>query len=451
MANRLELSGNSGLTRRTTPRDLIIPPEETEQFLQRISPSEPSLRMHEPVLGKGPEVGGGPVLAERGIPAGPEAEQYRIEHGLVPATTTEQKATRRQYLISQARKHGVPQDVLANQIRIEGVTDVVEKAVPTEAQVIETSEGIFQLDPQTGRFDIRVGGLPKKKTTTSSLAKLIDERASLKATGVPDDDPRIKAYDSKISGADKTGAQNFLLPNGDMVLSYDKGRTYTSRDGATLTIPPGTVKVPAGATMTGLRTQRAKQEAKEAIAGEEAKPPAMSAEEAARGGTGPYAMLKAAVDNVLGGIGIDAVFGQDGFFQDTQENRQALRAIKQIGKAALINSPRFPVAEQKTVDKLFATPDTFFTNPVTEANKFQVLRDVMKETRDFNNRAIVDASAKDVAKLKQSNREIDRFLSLIGEGEQTAAVTTVSSDADYDAVPSGSIYTAPDGSRRRKQ
>jgi hypothetical protein len=73
------------------------------------------------------------------------------------------------------------------------------------SKTITTSEGIMQWNSKTGRYDIPVGQPPIKtgaKTAPTNLAKLMEERAQLKATGLPDDDPRIQAYDSKISGTD---------------------------------------------------------------------------------------------------------------------------------------------------------------------------------------------------------------------------------------------------------
>ena len=90
--------------------------------------------------------------------------------------------------------------------------------------------------------------------------------------------------------------------------------------------------------------------------------------------------------------------------------------IKQVGKQALMNSARGAIWEQKNIDKLFPDPNTFFTNPVTEANKFKVLREVMIEERAVNNKAIVSAiSPKEIDKLRTANTDINRLLSLIGE------------------------------------
>lgn len=253
-----------------------------------------------------------------------------------------------------------------------------------EEKTVETGEGVFQLNQKTGRYDIYVG------------------------KGKPDKDGGV--------------ARSFLLPSGEMVLSYDGGRTYAGREGEVRVMPTTAVPVPTGSTLDEVRAQQARLEAQGRGATEpDAKADLPSAEDAARGGTGPYAMLAAATDRFLGGLGADAAFGAEGLFPNTQDNRQILRSIRQLGKRALINSPRFPTTEQKIVDKLFPDPETFFTNPRTEARKFDVLRKIMIQERQFNDQAIQTASAKDVAELLKSNQEIDRFLGLIGPGDSSPA------------------------------
>ena len=248
--------------------------------------------------------------------------------------------------------------------------------------------------------------------------------------------PRAKAGTEKV-------AVNFILPTGETVLSYDGGRTYLGKDREPIAMHPDAVKVPAGATLSELKAQQAK---KQALEDEEAitePTKGKTAEEAAKGGTGPYAMLAAGIDRFLGGLGVDKVFGAEGIFPETQENRQILRTIKQLGKAALINSPRFPMQEQKVVDKLFPDPDTFFVNPRTEAQKFKVLRNVMKTEKAWNNKAIQSAiTPKEISDLRKNNLEIDRVLNLIGEGEQTkGAATTVK-------MPDGSTQTFDESGKR---
>ena len=142
MANGLE---------RTTPKPIALrageDPLET-LFTPKVAPkvTPPELSLEEKLRRAGPGV----IGIEEGIPAGLEAEQYRIEHGLISAKTTGQKDIRRQYLISQARKHGVPQGVLANQIALEKLDERVEpkrvlkKDVAGVLRDVTTGERIFE-------------------------------------------------------------------------------------------------------------------------------------------------------------------------------------------------------------------------------------------------------------------------------------------------------------------
>ena len=61
-----------------------------------------------------------------------ETEREKAEQGLTPAGSPEMKAARRQHLIRQAARHGVPPQVLAQQMMVEGVQEEAP-AAPTIA------------------------------------------------------------------------------------------------------------------------------------------------------------------------------------------------------------------------------------------------------------------------------------------------------------------------------
>lgn len=261
------------------------------------------------------------------------------------------------------------------------------KTVP----ISETMQREMRINPTTGEYDIPIGK-PR---------------------------PIFKPTEAKLKSA-----QNYILPDGDIVLSYDGGRTYTDKSGVIKMIPSTSIKVPPAATLSELEAQKARQKAGKDITGDIVSEQEVSAKQAALGGTGPYASLAAAIDSFFGGFGADKIFGKNGFFSDTQENRQQLRTIKQMGKAALMNSSRGAVWEQEKIDKLFPDPDKIFTNPRTEARKFKILRDTLEKEKRFNNQAIASgASAKEIEKIRNSTFEIDRLLALIG-GEETTILST---------------------------
>ena len=181
----------------------------------------------------------------------------------------------------------------------------------------------------------------------------------------------------------------------------------------------GTAAVAKPLTAAEVRVDKAKAQAKaELDASGVATAPELtvSPEVAAAGGTGPFRMIAAAVDAVLGAPA--GLVGIESLAPDTQQNRQVLRVIRQMGKAALLNSSRGAIWEQKKTEHLFPNPDVFFTNPGTEAGKLQVLRDTLAVEKVNNNKAIVDAvSQKEIDKLRQNNNEIDNLLGLIGTGQ----------------------------------
>ncbi len=219
-------------------------------------------------------------------------------------------------------------------------------------------------------------------------------------------------------------AQNWELSDGTTVISDDGGVTYRGPNNTTIPMPTDAEKTTATRTGEDRRIREAKRQALKAR-GETPAPPAatgrISPEEAAVKGTGPGAKFAAGIDALIGGF-TGEMFGERGIFPQTQRSRQILRVIKQLGKAALINSPRFPVAEQKVVDRLFPDPDKFFTNPQTEVGKLEVLRNTLLEQRDFNLKAIdLALSEEEITKLRETIAKMERVLELLGAGTGAAA------------------------------
>lgn len=138
----------------------------------------------------------------------------------------------------------------------------------------------------------------------------------------------------------------------------------------------------------------------------------ISIEEAARGGTGPWANLAAAVDGVIGGL-----LDTNSLFPDVAENRQHLRTLNQVAKTVLVNNPRFPVAEQQIVQQLLPDPDTFFANPQTEARNLANLRQILATVYEQNLASIQSGAVtqKAAGELANKNAEIARVLALMGD------------------------------------
>jgi len=144
--------------------------------------------------------------------------------------------------------------------------------------------------------------------------------------------------------------------------------------------------------------------------------PGGSLKNAAKEGTGVWANIGSAIDAVAGGLGIDALLGKDGFFKDTQDARQQLRLVKQVGKSALMNSSRGAIWEQQKIDKLFPDPNVFFTNPRTEARKLKTLRYTLKTELKHNYDAMrITKDKVRLRTLQESSAGIEKLLSHIGE------------------------------------
>lgn len=242
---------------------------------------------------------------------------------------------------------------------------------------------------------------------------------------------------AQVSGLEpKVGAlKNYRLTNGDVVLS--DGKTFTDVDGVVKPLPlSGTTLVSTTETIAGIRASQLQGTAQEAVAGQATVDEGVDPETAAIGGTGPYAALKSAADRILGGLGLDEAIGREGLFPETADNRQTLSLLKQVGKPALVNNKRFPVAEQKNVDRLFADPDAFWKNPRIEARKFAKLRTFAQDGIDFNNRAVakVGLTLKEITEIQANTRELERFLNLLGPGEK--------------AVEATKVFIMPNGERR---
>jgi hypothetical protein len=245
------------------------------------------------------------------------------------------------------------------------------------------------------------------------------DRKSREAEAEKNRKSKEKIERAKIAGKEPTQAKavTWLLPNLDVVRSFDGGKTYVGENNKSVQMPFGAFKFSGQFTGTEISTLKGKK-----ALGKESKPAteqSSSAIEAARAGTGVWANVGAALDAVAGGVGIDTMLGKDGFFKDTQDARQKLRIIKQLGKSAFMNSSRGAIWEQKKIDKLFPNPNMIFVNPSTEARKVESLRKALAIEKDFNNQAMEkSANPKEIERFTQSNTDIDRLLAHLGVGEQ---------------------------------
>ena len=232
----------------------------------------------------------------------------------------------------------------------------------------------------------------------------------------------------------KPSAKSFLIPNVGLVSSYDGGQTYVDAEGNIKDIPQGPNAAFPLSDRTSYdiyRRESIRAEAKERVRlSEEAMTRSLTRPDgtvvpstdsglvanalmAARNATGPYANFSAFMDGIVAGTIPSETIRN--FFQDTQDNRQFIRAIKVLGSSALSVSPRMAVYDLARVERLFPDPDAIFRNPVSEANKLVVLKQIIVQQKAYNDQNLADGI--DDATLRseviRKNYEIDRLLGLL--------------------------------------
>jgi hypothetical protein len=114
-------------------------------------------------------------------------------------------------------------------------------------------------------------------------------------------------------------------------------------------------------------------------------PQVMDAYTAAMGGTGAGRFVSSTLNKYLGS------------FRDLdpsdirlEQMRQYLRAIRFIGKVALVQNPRFPVAEMVQAELLFPNPDTFWQSPEVEAEKMMTMKAITDDIYRFSLAKLAD-------------------------------------------------------------
>ena len=216
------------------------------------------------------------------------------------------------------------------------------------------------------------------------------------------------------------------------VTSYDNGSTYTDSTGQIQTMPSGAYPVSDTTANEVAKGIRASNKAGETLTELDASIAAQlgmnpeeftqeditavkSALEMAREGTGVYSNFVATLDGISGLIPFPAVRDYVAkFTKDNQAARQYLRGVMTLGRSALVVNPRFPVAEMEKVEQLFVRPETFFTNPSTEANKFIELKSLAVAQYRRNLQQLQQGVPKaQREQIEANNFELQRLMSLL--------------------------------------
>ena len=108
-----------------------------------------------------------------------------------------------------------------------------------------------------------------------------------------------------------------------------------------------------------------------------------------------------------------------------------------LGRSALVINPRFPVAEMENVATLFPDVDSFFKNPITEANKLVEMKRLAKEQLLRNLDYIAtSAPTEQLADVEANNKELKRLLGILESVPETYGSST-QQNAVIEALRSG--------------
>jgi len=233
-------------------------------------------------------------------------------------------------------------------------------------------------------------------------------------------------------------------------MSFDGGKTYIGDDGMPRLLP--TEVIPVGDTVAyeAYKREKVRTDARkflsandtnlEAGLGTEQYAPGKGFEPITkqdkklvkdvlaevRAGTGVWSSIFAGTNAVLGGTIAPETFSE--LFKETEEGRQYTKLIYTLGRSALASSPRFAVTDLQVTGELFPNPDTFFANPVTEANKIVSLMEALdvEEIRLQQMRASDSPQDSSVlATAEQKLGEIARLKQLLGPVSQMAGTASV--------------------------
>ncbi len=358
----------------------------------------------------------------------------------------------------------------ARLLTVEGA--VIDVSDPRNARVVyqtptrelrEVNNQLLLVDPVTKQAEVLFGAPPAQTPdykvirdnrtglTTTIDATTEEGRAAIAKANADNASAGTTIVEVGNMPTDATPTAKAFLVGNRTYNSFDGGRTYVSETGVISPMPADAVPLSDTIAADVQKSARLRAAAGDQLdelnarlgrglrAGDPGNPQPVSPEdqalvrnaaEAALNGTGPWSALASGMDSMLGG----AIPALRETFQDTQENRQFLRAISVLGRSALVVNPRFPVAEMERVAELFPNPDVVWRNPRTEANKLVELKALAEEQLSANLTNLSEGRILDDATqmaVLANNHELERLLNLLagvprkGEGASSATVDSL--------------------------
>ena len=174
-------------------------------------------------------------------------------------------------------------------------------------------------------------------------------------------------------------------------------------------------------------------------------------------GTGPFAKIQTGISNVFGPLS-----DRQAFFEDTTTAKQRIRTFNQTLKTALVNNPRFPVAEQEIVAKALPDVEAFFKDPDTAVADAKQLRKTLEDFKTSKNKELKskNITSERRGELADQVSRLDEALSLMTfeKPKQASGKSKQYSEKAPEGVPKGSkqigrtksgnpVWETPDGER----
>jgi len=134
--------------------------------------------------------------------------------------------------------------------------------------------------------------------------------------------------------------------------------------------------------------------------------------------TGPMSSLKQAVSDYTGWL----FEGQ--LFPETVEAKQAVKLFNKTAEEALVQNPRFPVAEQEFVRSMLVDPDVVFQDPDDAKSRMLGLKGYLEARIAADDKSIMNntVTEKRKAELINMNDKRRQVLSMMGDEKATAEV-----------------------------
>ena len=177
-------------------------------------------------------------------------------------------------------------------------------------------------------------------------------------------------------------------------------------------------------------------------------------------GTGVVSGAKELSSNTLGQLpgGIGDFFS----FPAKTETRQAFRAATGDLIRAFSVNPRFPVSEMERIREQLGVEPAIWSDPEAMQSRMVAIDAYLRSKLAAEQQAANDPSLP--ADQRQASigtaRAIEQYLGLLGvppdagqrqqQGQQGGNVAQPSSEREYNSLPPGTLYMAPDGTTRRK-